>query len=145
MKTKPSTPPQEVRLTIPVSAAVHQTFARIAKAANMPVGRAMGEWLGDTMDAANFMAETMEKARSAPALVAKELHAYALGLGDETQELMRTLREKSRAPVGDKAKAEGGTTAGRSARRSPGDRCPPSGNTGGKVPKPRPGKPGVRP
>jgi len=93
MNTKQTPTPKEVRLTIPVSAEVHQTFTRIAKAGNMPTGRAMGEWLQDTLDAAAFMAEKMEQARKAPALVARELHSYALGLSDQTQELMTQMRK----------------------------------------------------
>jgi len=85
----------EIRLTIPVSAEVHAAFSRIAEATKMPVGRAMGEWLGDTLDAAQFMAETLEKARRAPKLVAQELHAYALGLGDESADLLKRLRGAS--------------------------------------------------
>ena len=80
----------------------------------------MGEWLADTIDAAQFMAETMEKARAAPKLVAQELHAYALGLGDETGELLKRMREKGRTAAMPEA-------AG-SARRPPGP-TPPS-NTG---------------
>lgn len=80
----------------------------------------MGEWLLDTIDAAQFMAETMEKARAAPKLVAQELHAYALGLGDETGELLKRMREKGRTA--------GGTDAGAPARRPAGP-TPPS-NTG---------------
>ena len=34
-----------------------KAFTRIAKATKMPVGRAMGEWLGDTIEAAQLMAE----------------------------------------------------------------------------------------
>lgn len=96
----PPIPPDEsknVRMTISVTPEVRDTFQRLAKAASMSTGRAMGEWLGDTIDAATFMAETMEKARAAPRLVAQELHAYALGLGDETGALMKHLAEKGRA------------------------------------------------
>lgn len=98
MRTPPTlTKPQpEVRLTIPVTAEVHEAFSRIATATKMPVGRAMGEWLADTLEAAQFMAQTLEKARRAPKLVAQELHAYALGIGDETAGLLKELREKGR-------------------------------------------------
>jgi NTP pyrophosphatase (non-canonical NTP hydrolase) len=106
MRTPPTpTKPEEVRLTIPVTAEVHEAFTRIAKATRMPVGRAMGEWLGDTLDAAQFMAQTLEKARAAPRLVAQEMHAYALGLGDETGELLKRMREKGRGRVGDEGSA----------------------------------------
>jgi hypothetical protein len=131
MNTKQTPPLPEVRLTIPVSAEVHQTFARISKAGNMPIGRAMGEWLQDTIDAAAFMAEKMEQARKAPALVARELHSYALGLSDQTQELMAQMRKGGKAS---------GSPAGHPpfgiAKRTP----PPVSNTGGKPPNTKNGK-----
>jgi hypothetical protein len=117
MRTPPiPTPPKNIRLTITVTPEVHDAFERLAKAGSMSLGRAMGEWLGDTVDAAQFMAETMEKARAAPRLVAQELHAYALGLGDETGALIERLREKGAAE----------RSSGAPARRT---RTPPS-NTG---------------
>lgn len=122
-----------IRLTIPVSQEVHEAFTRIAKATGTPVGRAMGEWLGDTLDAAEHVAQLVERAREAPRLVAQELHAYAHGLTDETGSLLAKLR---RDPA---------TRAGRTSMRSvPSGTAgaagtPPSCNTGGKVP-PRKGK-----
>lgn len=100
-----ATPTKNVRLTITVSPEVHQVFQRLAKASSMPTGRAMGDWLGDTIAAAELMAKSMERARAAPKLVAQELHAYALGLGDETGELLRRMREKGEQDrAGDRAK-----------------------------------------
>lgn len=129
MNTKqyPPTPqePQEVRLTIPVSKRVHDIFTRIAKAGNVPVGRSMGEWLADTVEAAEFMATKMEEARSAPALVARELHSYALGLSDMTQELIQTAKKVERAGM---PQAPGLPAFGVVTKR------PPASNTGGKVP-----------
>lgn len=90
-----STPsPQNVRLTITVTPEVHETFQRFAKAAGMSLGRAMGEWLADTLDGAQFVAEKMEQARAAPKVVAREMHAYALGLADETGALMEKVRQE---------------------------------------------------
>lgn len=133
MRTPPTLEkPETIRLTIPVSVEVHQAFERIAKAGNMPIGRAMAEWLADTLDAATFMAETMEKARAAPKLVAQELHAYALGLGDETGELLKRLREKGRT-AGPSADA----LAPRTARTA--GPAPPS-NTGVTTLKKKPGR-----
>lgn len=115
MRTPPKSKPQTVRLTIPVSVEVHSTFERLAKASGMPIGRAMGEWLADTLDAVTFMADAMEKARYAPKMVAQELHAYAQGLTDEAGQLMQRLMEKGRE---DRADAD-----------RDGERTPPS-NTG---------------
>jgi hypothetical protein len=114
-----STPTPNVRLTISVTPEVHATFQRLAKAGGMSISKAMGEWLGDTIEAAEFTAQKMEQARAAPKIVMREMHAYALGLADETGQLMDQLREKGRAE--------------RSGAARP--TLPPSSNTGGKGPK----------
>lgn len=110
-------------------------FQRLAKAGNMSTGRAIAEWLADTVEAAEYMAATMERARAAPKVVMREMHAYALGLADETGELMRTLAEKGKA---ERAK----TSAQLARKRSAGElgdglseTTPPSCNTGGKLPQ----------
>ena len=87
-----------VRVTVPVRSDVLETFQRLAKAGSMSTGKAMGEWLADTSDAAQFMAQKMEQARAAPRIVAREMHAYALGLADETGALIERVREKGREP-----------------------------------------------
>jgi len=126
-KTLPP-PPKAVRLTISVSPKVHQTFKRISEAGGGSTGRAMGDWLADTLDGAAFMAEKMEQARSAPAMVVRELHSYALGLSDQTTALMEAIRQGKSTAVGGDALAP---------RQTPGfglEPRPPSCNTGGKVP-----------
>lgn len=123
-------PPKEIRLTIPVSVDVHEAFTRISKAGRVPVGRAMGEWLADTLEAAQFMADKMEQARTAPKLVARELHSYALGLTDMTQDLLETVRKRP-ASAGERATQEPSQAA---PGASSGPLTPPSSNTGGKVP-----------
>ena len=117
---------QTVRVTVPVRQDVLETFQRLAKAGSMSTGRAMGEWLADTIDAADFMAEKLEQARVAPRIVAREMHAYALGLADETGDLLRKVREKGRT-----------TPLRGSLRRAgaAGAPTPPPSNTGGKVPQ----------
>ena len=94
----------------------------------------MGDWLGDTLDAAEFMALNMEKARSAPRLVAQELHAYSLGLADEMGQVLKNIREKGSEGRGQAAPADG------LRRLTP---SPPSSNTGGKVPRVNPNTKGV--
>ena len=90
----------------------------------MSTGRAMADWLADTIEAVQFMASTMERARAAPKQVIQEMHAYALGLTDETGALMKQLREKGAA---DRAGAS------EAAHGGPATLNPPSCNTGGKV------------
>jgi hypothetical protein len=116
MKTPPS--PERIRLTISVTPEVHSAFSRLAAASNMSIGRAMGEWLGDNLEAVGYFAEKVEEARTAPKLVMRELHAYALGLADETGGFLEALR------------------SGKAL-------SPPSSNTGGKPPtKPKPARGG---
>jgi hypothetical protein len=91
----------------------------------MSISRAMGDWLGDTLDAALYMADAMEKAREAPAMVARQIHAYALGVTDETGRLLEEISRKGRRAA----------TMGRGPTAAP--PVPPSCNTGGKVPPSR--------
>lgn len=116
-----STPTQNVRLTISVTPEVHATFQRLAKGSSMSISKAMGEWLGDTLEAAEFMAEKVEQARAAPKIVMAEMHAYALGLADETGDLMKRMRAKG-SPE----------RRGDAQRLRDGRADPPVGNTGGK-------------
>ena len=88
---------QTVRVTVPVRPDVLQAFQRLAKASSVSTGRAMGEWLADTVEAVEFRAVKVEEARSAPRRVAMELHAYAQGAADVTGEFLRDVRERARA------------------------------------------------
>jgi hypothetical protein len=124
--------PKDIRLTITVTPEVHATFQRFAKAAGMSLGRAMGEWLGDTLEGAELLAAQLERARAAPKAAIREMHAFALGLTDETNALMRKMTEEGRA-------AHGGASAPSRAVRSS---IPPSSNTGGKGLRKAKGKPG---
>jgi hypothetical protein len=128
MNTKLS-PPSSIRLTIPVDSDVHAIFQRLAKAGNMSTGRAMGEWLKDTVEAAELMASTMERARAAPKVVTAELHAMMLGMADQTKELADKYR-KFKGPIG----AESGSASEAQPPRHAAAPIPPSCNTGGKVP-----------
>ena len=92
--SSPTTDP--VRLTITVTPEVHAAFRRLADASGMSMGKAMGEWLGDTLEAVEFMAEKMEQARAAPRLVMQEMHAYALGLADETKQVLDKVKKRER-------------------------------------------------
>jgi hypothetical protein len=129
----PSTPPtqdaapQRIRLTISVSPEVHAAYARLAAVSNSSIGREMGDFLQETLQAVEFVTDKMEQARSAPQVVMREMHAYALGLADETGALMEQLRLKRSAVVG-------GVSATGAAL------SPPSSNTGGKVPRKAPRK-----
>lgn len=129
-----SPPTKPSRVSVPVSAEVLEAFQRLAKASGTSTGKAMAEWLQDTLDAARYMADTMEKAREAPKLVAQQLHLYALGLSDETAALLDLAKKGAAGSAGHAQRVQPATLGA----------VPPSCNTGGKVPSeknhPRGGK-----
>ena len=96
----PSQDAERIRLTITVTPEVHAAFSKLAAASGMSLGRAMGDWLEDTLDAVKYTADLVEKARAAPKMVMREVHAYALGLADETGSLMEKLRAEGRSARG---------------------------------------------
>lgn len=115
MTSTPTPTDERVRLTITVTPEVHDAFTRLAKASGMSLSRAMGEWLGDTLEAVTYTAQKVEEARAAPKLVMRELHAYALGLADETGQFLKTIGKApgARPPQG------GALAAGRLVPPSP--------------------------
>lgn len=118
-------PPKPPRVSVPVNAHTLEVFKRLAKAGNLSTGSAIAEWLDDTVEAAELMAATLERARAAPKVVTAELHAMMLGMADQTKELADKYR-KFKGPL-----VEGGGRSGcLGAARHP---LPPSCNTGGKV------------
>ena len=91
----------------------------------------MAEWLRDTVEAADLMAATMERARAAPKVVTAELHAMMLGMADHTKELQDKYA-KFKGPI-DGAKS--GSASEAQPPRPAAAPIPPSCNTGGKLPK----------
>ena len=127
-----------VRVTVPVHPEVLAAFQRLAAASGVSTGKAMGEWLEDTLEGALAMAEMLEKARQAPKQAVRQMHGYALGLTDLTSGLMDELARKS-AGAGKRGKAiaatgaaGGGTVA---AKAAPAPLPPRTVIRGGKSPK----------
>lgn len=127
-----------VRVTVPVTPEVQEAFQRLAAASGMSTGKAMGEWLQDTLEGALAMAEMLEKARQAPKQAVRQMHSYALGLTDLTSGLMDELARKSagagkRGKAGAAAVSTGGGAAAAPAASAP---LPPrTVIRGGKSPK----------
>ena len=115
------------RVSVPVTDEVLEVFQRLAAASGTSTGKAIADWLSDTVEAAEFMAQTLERARAAPKVVMREMHAYALGLADETGDLMRQIAKK-----GEAGRASERASAAPHARLGG---IPPSCNTGGKLPQ----------
>ena len=119
----PNQSAKPVRLTITVTPEVHAAFERLATASGISMSRCMGEWLGDTLDAVEYTAQLVERARAAPKLVMREVHAYALGLADETGSILQTMRQDpSLKTIRQAVQAEsaGGKSSRSSAQRGAG-------------------------
>lgn len=135
-----------VRVTVPVTPEVLEAFRDLSAVQGVSTGKAMGEWLADTLDGVRGMTELLAKARQSPLIAAREIHAYALGMTDAASELISEVRSKSRgipaAGGGGGADAPGGIARRlpRSGKRPADPITPPVGNTGGKLPKAK-GKP----
>lgn len=86
------TDPTRIRTTISVDREVHDIFVAMAKAGGMSVSRCMGEWLADTADGAQFVAQKMMAARQAPMEVMREMQAMSAGLTETVDKVMSDMR-----------------------------------------------------
>lgn len=91
------TDPTRIRTTISVDREVHDIFVKMADAAKMSVSRCMGEWLADTAEGAQFVAQKMVEARQSPMLVMREMQAYSVGITQEVDKTVAQMRKGLRA------------------------------------------------
>lgn len=89
--TKPPSP-ERIRLTITVTPEVHAAFKRMAEVSGMSIGRAMGDWLGDTLEGVEMITGQLAKARQAPRQVVAEMRQLSLGAVDMADEILDGLR-----------------------------------------------------
>ena len=122
----------KVRVTVPVTTDTLELFKRLAAVQGTSVGKAMGEWLADTGDAVESMTALLADARKSPVKVARQLHAYSMGVTELTSGLLDDLRSKSR---GASSGASLRVTSEAAARPKAPKKAltPPVSNTGGKV------------
>lgn len=93
----------------------------MADAGNMSVSRCMGDWLGDTLDAAEMITLKMEDAKRAPMRVIREMRAMVAGLAIAVDDADADVRQVRRVRGAQRRVAD-----------APG--APPSSNTGVLVP-----------
>lgn len=78
-----SNPPRtQKRVTVPVSLDVLQAFQELASVSGVSTGKAMGDWLADTLDGVSLMTDLLRKAKEAPRLAALEMQSYGRRLID---------------------------------------------------------------
>lgn len=116
-------PTERIRTTISIDPEVFEVFKTMAEAGGTSVSRCMGDWLADTVDGAQFVAQKMQEARKAPMNVMREFQAMSVGFSEEVNALTESFRA-DRVAVGTRSAPAG--------RARPGK--PPSSNTGVKVP-----------
>ena len=123
--------PREIRLTIPVSPEVHAVFLRMSDAFRRPVGRLMGEWLQDHLQAADDVCRMVEGMRSSQSKAAS-LGALAASYGDQADALISAVKVGAKSGAVREVQGAHGPhpTSARKAVKRAG--TPPYSNTGGK-------------
>ena len=119
---------ERIRLTITVTPEVHEVFSRMAESSGLSLGRTMGDWLEDTIEGAQFVAQKMVEAKQQPRLVMREMQAMAAGLQEEVANTLDELRKR-----GADGRVGGAGAAGRAK--------PPSSPTGVNTPARKARKP----
>lgn len=121
-----------IRLTISITPEVHLAFSQMAEAGGISLSRAIGGWLEDTLDGAQFVAAKMMEARRAPQRVMDELQGLAgqLAVG-QADEVLGVIQEKARASARRGTRPRGG------AVQTPAPESAPSSNTGLNSPRRR--------
>ena len=104
-----------IRTTVSVRPEVHAAFKRLADVQGVSLGRAIGDWLSDTFEAAEMVTAKMQRAKTDPVRVIRELQLLAEGSIDTAVDVIDRLRGLE--------------------KELPDDLYPPLCNTGGKVPK----------
>lgn len=123
-----------LRVTVPLSPEVHDAFVKVAAAQGVSVGRAMGDWLRDTSDAALQMASMVSDIKTKPFEVALRLSGYASAMSDVSTGLVERIRKQSKVGGAERGPDTGKAPRSRSAQKVAGKVLPPPvSNTGGKV------------
>lgn len=122
---------ERIRLTISVTPEVHAIFTKMAEAAGVSLGKCMGDWLADTAEGAEFVAQKVVEARQAPMSVMRQFQGLARGLLEEVDSAAEVLGKAQRTSA--RQTAGQAELPGVRARR--GAEGPPSSPTGVNPPQ----------
>ena len=124
------------RLSIPVTPEVEASFARLAEATGVSVSKAMGDWLADTLEGVDAMANIISQAKGDTLKAARNMSAYAESLtlsgAEALDSLLKVAEQHKKAAQLELQVRETTAAAMGKARRAAGV-TPPVSNTGGKV------------
>ena len=69
-----------IRLTITITPEVHALFSRMAEAGGVSLGRCIGDWLENTSEGAEFVANEVRKVKELPRKVLEDIGALSRGI-----------------------------------------------------------------
>lgn len=129
-----STPGKTQRLSVPVTPEVHAVFQRLAEASGHSMAAALGNWLNDTKDAAQLMAENLERLRGAPGDLMMKVRLHTGSVEDMAEMAIQDAIQRAE-DLEERAGRPAGVGPLDTRRTAAEPLTPPSSNTGGKVPK----------
>ena len=137
-----SIPLKTVRLSVPVTLEVQATFQRLAEVSGKSMAASMSQWLSDTKEAADLMADNLERLRGAPGDMVMRVRLHTSSIEDAAeaaieQAISRAEQVEFEWEPGARRRLARDARAGALEPLTP-----PSSNTGGKV-HGRGKKPGV--
>lgn len=128
-----STPIKTVRLSVPVTLEVQATFQRLAEVSGKSMAASMSQWLSDTKEAADLMADNLERLRGAPGDMVMRVRLHTSAIEDAAEDAIEQAISRA-----EQVEFEGEPGARRRLARDARAGAlkpltPPSSNTGGKV------------
>jgi hypothetical protein len=122
-----------IRLTVPVPIEAHGAFQDLANVLGRSLGSVIGEWLFDTRDSAQAMADQVHTMKGHSQAFTREVIALTANVQEATNDALNRARK---GPGGVAGAGRGPHAVGRVPGSGEGTRkplTPPSSNTGGKV------------
>lgn len=128
-----STPLKTVRLSVPVTLEVQATFQRLAEVSGKSMAASMSQWLSDTKEAADLMADNLERLRGAPGDMVMRVRLHTSAIEDAAEEAIEQAISRAEQDEFDGVWGRGGAPRSRGSAAPQKPLTPPSSNTGGKV------------
>lgn len=127
-----STPSKTIRLSVPVTPEVQATFQRLAQASGRSMAASMSQWLLDTQQAAELMADNIERLRSSPGDVVARVKLHTASLEDFAEQAIEDAMARADDWDVEERLRRGGAPRSRGSAAAQKLPSPPSSNTGGK-------------
>jgi hypothetical protein len=116
------TPPKTTRVSVPVTPEVLEKFQRFSELSGLSMGKAMGEWLKDTLPGLEAMTDILEAHKRTPSQAMQSLSMMATALQVQTGDVMAKMRkgpEPAPAAVAKRATVPGAVSARAKPKTAP--------------------------